>query len=78
MPPLFQCKETNPDELVLCRVQPGQVPARLLWLSQRNALSQTDCTEYSGQSFTAGMLPQSHRQQVPTRWKYDLEVTFTH
>ena len=22
--------------------------------------------------------PQSHRQQVPTRWKYDLEVTFTH
>ena len=56
MPPLVQCKETNPDKLVLCRVQPGQVPAKLLWLSQRNALYQTDCTEYSGQSCAAGVL----------------------
>ena len=56
MPPLIQCKETNPGKLVLCRVQLGQVPARLLWLSQRNAPYQTDCTEYSGQSCTAGVL----------------------
>ena len=56
MPPLVQCKETNPDKLVLCRVQPGQVPARLLWFSQRNVLYQTDCTEYSGQICTAGVL----------------------
>ena len=56
MPPLVQRKETNPDKLVLCRVQPGQVPARLLWLLQRNALYQTDCTEYSGQSCTTGVL----------------------
>ena len=55
MPPLVQCKETNPGKLVLCRVQPGQVPARLFWLSQRNTLYQTDCTEYGGQSCTAGM-----------------------
>ena len=56
MPPLVQHKETNPDKLVLCRVQPGPVPARLLWLSQRNVLCQTDCTEHSGQSCTAGVL----------------------
>ena len=56
MPPLVQCKETNPDKLVLCGVQPGQIPTRLFWLSQRNALSQTDCTEYSQQSCTAGVL----------------------
>ena len=51
MPPLVQCKE-----LQLSRVQPCQVPARLLWFSQRNVIYQTDCTEYSGQSCTAGVL----------------------
>ena len=49
--------------------------AKLIELSMMDKVVQEVCQTVTIPWVQA---PQSHRQQVPTRWKYDLEVTFTH
>ena len=83
MPPLVQCKELK-SSVGYSQVRSLQGSfgshkemffAKLIELSMMYKVVQQVCLTVTMPWVQA---PQSHRQQVPTRWKYNLEVTFTH